>query len=132
VVARSFERTVHRLIHRCDRLDSVTTPGSVHTRLRRAATAGNEDSTMAAAAMPLPGAVPVRRVLRRSAPDTIEPGPATARRTDGDEVVVEASRRIAGPSREADPPLDVERITDQVVKAIDRRLVAHRERMGQT
>ena len=61
---------------------------------------------------------------RGFAPDAVEPGQATARRPDVGEVVVSASRRIAGPPREADPPLDVERITDQVAKAIDRRLVA--------
>jgi hypothetical protein len=28
------------------------------------------------------------------------------------------------------PPIDLNRLTDQVVQAIDRRIIAHRERMG--
>lgn len=36
---------------------------------------------------------------------------------------------VAAPSSEP-PPVDVRRLTDQVVDAIDRRILAHRERLG--
>jgi hypothetical protein len=39
-----------------------------------------------------------------------------------------STRRFTEPG--APPPVDVERLADQVVRQIDRRIVAHRERVG--
>jgi hypothetical protein len=41
-----------------------------------------------------------------------------------------APRAAAAPAPAAAPPIDVERLTDQVVRRIDERIVAFRERMG--
>ena len=64
-------------------------------------------------------AVTARQVSsRRLAVDDIGPTHGDRRSTDTDA------------ARASTPPLDLERLTDKVVAAIDRRLWSHRERMG--
>jgi hypothetical protein len=81
----------------------------------------------AAAAIPAPVAPPPPPlVVARPGPSAPEPPtldarePARAGRRD----------RAAPPALGSAPSIDVERITDSVLGALDRRLIAHRERYG--
>ena len=88
---------------------------------------------------PIAGARPVRRGLP-AAPAAVAPTPAPppgaamvlrrpAAASAGD---VPAGRELASPSRPGAPAaIDLEFLTDRVVAQIDRRIVAHRERLGQ-
>ena len=67
----------------------------------------------------------------------VGPGAVAARRassTVGDEPSAAVRREPAGSSREpwpgSPPQVDVEGLTEQVVRRIDERIVAFRERMG--
>lgn len=66
----------------------------------------------------------VPRVVRRNAgyAPTAESREPTARRTDAKAV---GTRPVVAP-----PAIDVERLTSEVVRAIDRRIIAQRERLG--
>jgi len=75
---------------------------------------------------------PVPRVLRRMAPvsfnaEAVDAGPVqTSLRS--------ANRHVTGPGPgspvTAAPALDVDRLTEQVIEGIDRRIIAQRERLG--
>jgi hypothetical protein len=96
----------------------------VHARARRV------EATSGSAAAPVNAPVP--RVLRRLAP--------TASTTRADAASPEAGTRFA-PRDDVSlaarhgavavaPAIDVERLTEQVIKGIDRRIIAQRERFG--
>jgi hypothetical protein len=72
---------------------------------------------------------PVSRIFRRPAVVTIADGqPTTAERTGA---IRDSRSAVARAASHADfQPIDVNRLTDQVIQAIDRRIVAQRERMG--
>jgi len=96
----------------------------VHARARRV------DATFGSAAAPVN--TPVPRVLRRLAPvastmrlDAASPEARTRREPRID--VKSAAHPGAVP---ATPAIDVERLTEQVIKGIDRRIIAQRERFG--
>jgi hypothetical protein len=81
--------------------------------------------------MQMPPLRPVPRVVHRAASIVVSPETATS----APEAQRAASRNpfpMAGNrSQTSDfPPIDLNRLTDQVVQAIDRRIIAHRERMG--
>ena len=96
----------------------------VHTRSRRVEPTFGSTS--------LQPATPVARVVRRLAPvgaiaraeaEPAQDGPRIAKRDDTR--AVKSSAPIV-----AAPPVDLERLTEQVIKGIDRRIVAQRERFG--
>lgn len=81
----------------------------------------------------------VRRVMvKRASTPAGSPTSARGTETDGSESprTESGSWRTSAPrardERSEWPPAEVNRITDQVVAAIDRRILAHRERMGRT
>ncbi|HEY3232724.1 MAG TPA: hypothetical protein VGJ87_26070, partial [Roseiflexaceae bacterium] len=79
--------------------------------------------------LPLPIAQPVPRVVQRTVP-AAEPA-----LVEGRPSAHQASARLhaadgSPPASAALPPIDMNRLTDQVVQAIDRRIVGLRERLG--
>ena len=87
------------------------------------------ESSSARAGASVPSVRPVPRVVVRSA------APSTAAEPSGHEPPGwgPAPIRPLGPaaaSAPGVPPVDLERLTDHVVEAIDRRLIAYRERRG--
>ena len=103
------ETMVNRLARRGVRVEAVGSP--------RRHVSQSEGSTAGATR-------PVPRIVRRSA--TVETG------DNQSQAAADSSPRHAmaqGPVR-GEPPLDLNRLTDQVVQAIDRRIVAQRERLG--
>jgi hypothetical protein len=95
----------------------------VHARGRRV------DATFGSAAAPVN--TPVPRVVRRLAPvastmraDVASPE-ARLRLAPRNDVSSPAPHAVAAP-----PAIDVERLTEQVIKGIDRRIIAQRERFG--
>ena len=109
------ERLVRRLASRDARLDSVAPTGQARPPLAPAA----------APASPAPPP-PVPRVVRRPADGAASPsadGAAPARATRTGLVRQGASAAPVGDA-------ELGRLADRVVEAIDRRLVAQRERMG--
>ena len=126
----SLRRVVRRLVDRGERVALVTTTGVVHA----ARTAGPVVSGAISATSPpvqLPAAVPVARVLHRPARPSVGAAPVRPGRVDVGDVVATMPQRVGDPrSTSGETAVSVERLTDQVVRAIDRRLVAHRERMG--
>jgi hypothetical protein len=96
----------------------------VHARARRV------DATFGSAAAPVNA--PVSRVVRRLAPATsvmraVGPSP---------EAPATLASRLAAPSSarhgatKGPPAIDLERLTEHVIKGIDRRIIAQRERFG--
>ena len=78
----------------------------------------------------LDAVAPLRRVLRGAHPGESEPRPApapmTESRRDARTDVKTGDRMV----RAAESALDVNGLTDRVIQAIDRRIIAQRERMG--
>ena len=75
---------------------------------------------------------PVARVYRRG-PDTPPSGHSRSRNPEKSSSIPRSrlpGEDVAGSYENRALDLDVERLTDQVVHAIDRRIVAHRERLG--
>jgi len=101
---------------RVERLDATPLAGSAHQTQR--------DAT----SVTLPVARPVPRVLRRErhetgAPEPREPGPAPVRST---------WRVSAAPNADPLTPAQVDRVAEQVLHTMDRRLLAYRERRGRS
>jgi len=74
--------------------------------------------------------LPASRVFRRAAKGNDEVSSAAG--TDGREQAkqITAPGRAIAAAATVQPPIDITRITDQVLQTLDRRIVAHRERMG--
>jgi hypothetical protein len=72
-----------------------------------------------------------RRAARRAEPaePPDEPETKLVERRAMERARGEGARR-AGAAAPSVPPVDLDRLTDQVVRALDRRLVAQRERQG--
>jgi hypothetical protein len=116
------EQLVHYLSARGTRIDAVATPGRLTAR-------GSHDAPSPGTRADLPLARPVPRVVRRPhtelAPDDRGLSAETAMTLPGRRPVV--ASRMDAPAPAA---IDVHRLTDQVIQAIDRRIVAQRERLG--
>jgi hypothetical protein len=71
-----------------------------------------------------PVVTPVPRVVHRNAgrAASAESQPATAKPTD--------AKAFSSTPATTPPAIDVERLTNEVVRAIDRRIIAQRERLG--
>jgi hypothetical protein len=126
VAESSVSSVVRRLLRRVERVDAVTTTGMAERRLP--GPPGTEPGPTGPTSLPVPVHVPVRRVVRRSAPEVVELG--SRRMEDRPVDIVAEPVRGHAVSVPAEHRVSVEKLTDQVVKAIDRRLIAHRERMG--
>jgi hypothetical protein len=117
------EQLVHDLSARGTRIDAVATPGSLTpSGFNNAPSPGTRGN--------LPLARPVSRVVRRSVsvftPDDRGLPAETPMTPPGRRPV--ASRTYPP----APTPMDVNRLTDQVIQAIDRRIIAQRERLGRS
>ena len=70
---------------------------------------------------------PILRVIVRGGHAPIPPAPAR----HADQLASGGTRPGATPSREGPrPPVDVNRLADDVIRVIDRRIIAERERLG--
>ena len=116
------EQLVHSLSARGTRIDAVTAQGSpTVSGLNKASSPGMRAD--------LPLARPVSRVVRRP---VAEPA-ITDRALTAETLMMLPGQRPVVVSRTNPPapaPIDVNRLTDQVIQAIDRRIVAQRERLG--
>jgi hypothetical protein len=125
VALAAVRQAVAQLAGAHRRVDNFVSPP-----LRAAAVAAPNDEEPAAPvvrARPLPATVPVphRAMVRRPS--------AVAPRVDAVAPTAVAGREIVAPRGPAAAAADVdlESLTDRVVAQIDRRIVAHRERLGQ-
>jgi hypothetical protein len=76
-----------------------------------------------------PPVTPVSRVFTRSAPASQEGGSAPT--LPHEPTTASTVRHSSGDSAPTDsPPVDLNRLTDEVIRAIDRRIIAQRERLG--
>jgi hypothetical protein len=125
------ERLVQRLVIRVERIEAAFTAGA------QVASSGSSQIDSAgrdkgkALRTPVPAAPPIARAVRRSTGRAAAPEAASAvsdRRpapfTSGFQDAGNAQR---GLSRE---PVDINRLTDQIIQTIDRRIIAQRERLG--
>jgi hypothetical protein len=96
----------------------------VHARARRV------DATFGSASAPV--TTPVARVVCRLAPAASTRRTDAASPEDGTHIArrVETSPAAPRGAVAAAPAIDVERLTEQVIKGIDRRIIAQRERFG--
>jgi hypothetical protein len=83
---------------------------------------------------------PIRRVVRRAIAGTTPNGqpPIAATATDTQPSTIETATAVSGSrpavtsktGQAASGPIDVNRLTEQVIQAIDHRIIAQRERLG--
>jgi len=123
----TIERLATRLIARGERVEGVQedTPGNSR-RAKAVVIDGAAPARLSASAL-----APVEKVVRRSK------AAETERKISSRSVEV-ASAEPRGQTKAINPgrqptgvTIDVNRLTDQVIQAIDRRIIAQRERMGQ-
>jgi hypothetical protein len=116
------EQLVHYLSARGTRIDAVATQGSLTA-------SGFNNALSPGTRADLPLARPIPRVVRRPVTELAPENPGAPVETP----MTLSGRRPAVVSRTSPPapaPVDVHRLTDQVIQAIDRRIVAQRERLG--
>ncbi len=107
--------TTRQIVERTQRVEQVAMRSGVLSQV--AASAASRASSPAPLKIVLP---PLPRVLRRPAPVAEQPAPSRA--LGGD-----AARQRPVPVTQ---PIDVARLTDEVMRGIDKRLAAWRERRG--
>jgi hypothetical protein len=118
------EQLVQYLGTRGKRIEAMATPASLTARgLHKAPSPGM--SADLSLARPVPRVV--RRLVAESAPDDRQLIPATATTLPGLQSMVASRTNPPAPA-----PIDVHRLTDQVIQAIDRRIIAQRERLGRS
>ena len=116
------EQLVHYLSARGTRIDAVATPGSLTARgLNKAPSPG----TRADLSLARPVSRIVRRPITELAPEDRGLPAETPMTLPGRRPVVASRTNPPAPT-----PIDVNRLTDQVIQAIDRRIIAQRERLG--
>lgn len=120
-VTRVREEIMRRLVERGERVPSLAVPGA------RQQSAAPELARPAVEVTP--SARPVPMTVQRPAPASAAP-PQPAPVSTPDAPGAPHRPPTPFPQAEAPPPIDIDRLTDQVVRAIDRRIIAHRERMG--
>lgn len=118
------EQLVYSLNARGTRIDAVATPDSLTAR-----SSHNASSPGTRADLPLVRPIPrvVRRPRTELAPDDRGLFAETAMTLPGRRPVVASHTNAPDPAA-----IDVHRLTDQVIQAIDRRIVAQRERLGRS
>jgi hypothetical protein len=116
------EQLVHYLSARGTRIDAVATQGNMTA-------SGFNNALSPGTRADLPLARPILRVMRRPVTELAPENPGAPVETP----MTLSGRRPAVVSR-TNPPapalIDVHRLTDQVIQAIDRRIIAQRERLG--
>jgi hypothetical protein len=126
-----IQETVSRLIHRGVRLEDVTvgTAMAPHHATLQAESPELEESVPTP--FPLPVVPPVAMDVRRPvvAPSDSRPAIAETMGATGESgpVLKREARPLQGMSF---GPIEIKHLTDQVVQAIDRRMLAARERIG--
>jgi hypothetical protein len=130
------EQLVRRLVTRGKRIDLVAIPG-----VARIPQTGSSRGILPAMGMeedmilPMAPARPVPRIVRRPIATITDSPPLTGEIVDvsGSWPVWPKPSRTGGTSVGSQPdipPLDLNRLTDQVIRAIDHRIIAQRERLG--
>jgi hypothetical protein len=118
------EQLVRDLSARGTRIDAVATPGSLTP-------SGFNNAPAPGTRANLPLARPVSRVVRRPVsvftPDNRGLPAETPMTLPGRRPAVVSQTHPPDPT-----PMDVNRLTDQVIQAIDRRIIAQRERLGRS
>ena len=71
---------------------------------------------------------PVAAVVVRRSPAVPEPAAAEVLATDSSRSARTGTRKVV--PRESQPAVDLNRLTDEVIQAIDRRILSQRERLG--
>lgn len=124
-------QTARRLLERSVPVHAVAKPGLPAT-LPTAAKSTPSPQTPGVLRAPAPAAQPVPRIVARVGmrPSGAEEGTAhrAAGRTAGEPLPGVARRSEV--SAQATPTLDINRVAEQVMQQIDRRILAHRERTG--
>lgn len=129
----STQRLVSRLITKSERIEGSAGVVS-HPRLEQEIATGSTGNTPPRA----PAVPPVPRIVHRPAPTVTAaatPPPTVTPRTAGNGWEGTATGRapLRSPDMPMQPeanPVDVNRLTEQVIQAIDRRIIAQRERLG--
>lgn len=129
VQERHSEQLVHHLLGRAQAIDAVAPPGAP---VFHAGGPTRQNGALTAAVLrTAPAVPPVARIVRRPPPalvtEDVSPRTAVGRAAAAPLAVDGFSVR---PSLPAAAPVDINRITDQVVQTLDRRLLAFRERTG--
>lgn len=123
------ERFLRRMTSRSERVDLVSTTGfASSSRALRSDSNGRPPN--GAARPPVATALPVPRVVR-SPVATADPQRESRTTRPHAEVAID-SPRVTQRTRDLGTEVDVESITDKVVNAIDRRMIAFQERMGRS
>lgn len=128
------QTTVERLLARQVRAEGPASASGVPTSLAQAAPALPAMATLARGRPPVPPVPAIPRVIRRSAPPPVaQPearGLGQAAPSFQDRAWPDSQRRAGAAQPGFSSPADLDRLTEEVVRAIDRRIVAHRERLG--
>ena len=126
-----IESFVHRLAAREIRLDSAAAAEAATVHIKPAS---HVLPGVAFPTSPAPSWAttrPVPRVLRRAAPPSPDESTASPPANSTPASRDETRLKNSWPSSPQSPaPVDINHLTEQVVQAIDRRMIAHRERRG--
>jgi hypothetical protein len=131
VVGELYETAVRRLITERRRIELPVRHPAEAAVSHGAAVAGR---LAQAVSSPAPASLSDRLWQARSPELALPVPPPVAPNRGGDAVAADVSQASPGvapvAAQPAVPSVDLERLTDQVVRQIDRRIVAHRERVG--
>lgn len=126
-----FESFVHRLAAREIRVDSAAAADVATALIKAVSPVPLAAASPASPAVSWVTAQPVARVLRRAAVTPASESAATPPANSAHATRAEARRENTWQSSPQAPgPVDLNHLTEQVVQAIDRRMIAHRERRG--
>jgi hypothetical protein len=125
------EETAHQIIARSRQIEERITASARRVEAgarsqRQSDTAGEGVSPPAPSQPPV---TPVSRVFTRSTA-TGEGGESSPAPSHEPTAASAARRSSAGASPADNPPVDLNQLTEEVIRAIDRRIIAQRERMG--
>jgi hypothetical protein len=124
------ERLVTHLVTERERVEAGATPG------RRVVDRGDAESLVPSRGRFAPTAPPVPRVVHRPGAaqpaEHARPAVPTGSTGSGEGHGQSGAKRLVGnaESLSGPRPVDVKRLTDQVIQAIDQRIIAQRERLG--
>ena len=124
---KTTEQSVQRFVHRGERVELVSNPRRPFAAAARQPEAG--PGPLPGTPEPAPGR-PVPRIVRRPAVITREQTPKTAVAAPSFNPAAPSINNSTARQVAAAPPVDVNMLTNQVVRLIDQRINANRERMG--
>lgn len=123
----AIEQLATRLIARGGRVEGVQEDTPVDSRRAKAVVIDGA----APARLSVSAPAPVEKVVRRSKPVEIERN-ISSQSNEVASAAPQSQAKAENPWQQSNGvAIDVNRLTDQVIQAIDRRIVAQRERMGQ-